>query len=122
MRGNLLSTNESTQENELEQQNPRILTIIEIILRDYKKGSQYFSSRTIILGPQVPSMAEYLVEVDQAMNLSCVKGSEDPVPKVGALRVSCSICHDTALSFDLEPAWQLEPNSCHRAVGPHPSA
>jgi hypothetical protein len=44
-------------------------------------ASQYFSSRAIILGPQVPSMVEYMVEVSQAVNSSCVKRSEDPTTK-----------------------------------------
>jgi hypothetical protein len=34
-----------------------------------------------MIGPEVSSIVEYLLEVSQAMNSSCVKGSEDPTPK-----------------------------------------
>jgi hypothetical protein len=37
-------------------------------------ASQYLYSKAIILGLEVPSMLENLVEVSQAMNSSCVNG------------------------------------------------
>jgi hypothetical protein len=69
--------------------------VLDIILRDCKKrltslysffASQCVYSRAIVLGPQVPSMVEYLVEVSQVMNSLCVKGSEDPAPKKASYR------------------------------------
>jgi hypothetical protein len=44
-------------------------------------ASQYLSSQAVISGLEVPSMVEYMEEVSQARNPSCVKGREDPAPK-----------------------------------------
>jgi hypothetical protein len=62
------------------------LSIIRLSLERLQVGmdvsvlfaSKFFCSRAIIL---VLSMAEYLVEVPNAMNSSCVKGSEGASPK-----------------------------------------
>jgi hypothetical protein len=62
--------------------------VLEINFCECKKGwTSLYSLRVNISlvepslkGPQAPSMVKNLVEVSQAMNSSCVKGSEDPAP------------------------------------------
>jgi hypothetical protein len=41
----------------------------------------YFYIRAIILGPEVPSMVDYPVEISHVMNSSRLRGSEDPASK-----------------------------------------
>jgi hypothetical protein len=43
------------------------------------------------LGPQVPSIVEYLIKVSQAMHSPCVVGSEDPAPKRAPYCECCAL-------------------------------
>jgi hypothetical protein len=104
----------------------------------YSLCESNYSWRAIILGPQVPSMLEYLVEVSQAINSSCGKGSGDPTPNqasdreccvispglydLGQCVVSISICPNTAFAFDPGLARKVRSNSFHRAFVLHASA